>query len=315
MFKPDIFQPSGYYQYLREQITAMKYYIILMIIVFSPQLISCQKDKLNDSENTTASAKTILNASYGSNASQVMDIYLPANRTATSTKVMVLIHGGGWNTGDKNDPLFAPFVDSIRSRLPDYAVFNINYRLSAKPLNIFPSQEMDVKAAVDFIFSKRNEYAISDKFVFIGASAGAQLAMLQAYKYISTVKAKAVVSFFGPSDLVEMYNNPAGGNPLISAALADAVGKTPAQDLVIYTNSSPLNFITTNNAMPTILLHGGLDPLVKPGQSAAVYNKLLSLNIPTQNILYPAGGHGDWNAATYTNAFNNVQAFLQLHVL
>ena len=288
----------------------MKSVLVVCIITI---FISCQKEGSIVDGNRLI-AKTTTNVSYGSHTAQVMDVYLPANRTAASTKVMVIIHGGGWNSGDKNDPLFAPFVDSIRRRLPDYAVFNINYRLSARPLNIFPSQEMDVKAAVDFIFAKRNEYVISDKLVFVGASAGAQLAMLQAYKYTNSIRAKAVVSFFGPSDLVEMYNNPAGGNPLISAALADAVGKTPAEDLLLYTSSSPLNFITVNNAMPTILLHGGLDPLVKPGQSAAVYNKLLSLNIATQNVLYPMGGHGDWNAATYTDAFNKVQAFLQIHV-
>lgn len=309
-----IFQPFGYYHYLREQITAMKYHIILMIIVFSSLFISCQKDNLDASSNTTASTKTILNKGYGSNASQVMDIYLPANRSTTSTKVMVLIHGGGWTTGDKNDPLFLPIVDTLKRRLPGYAIFNINYRLSASPDFLFPSQEMDVKAAVEFIYANRNEYGISDNFVMAGASAGAHLAMLQAYKYNSPVKAKAVISLFGIGDLLQMYNNPVGGNVLISALLAQAVGSTPLQDSLIYSSSSPINFISNSTAMPTILLHGGLDPLVAPQQSVALQNKLNTAGIINRYILYPTAGHGDWDNATYSNAYSNIQAFLSLHV-
>ena len=50
---------------------------------------------------------------------------------------------------------------------------------------------------------------ISDKFVLLGASAGGHLSLLHAYKYTTPVKIKAVVDFFGPTDLVDMYNNPA----------------------------------------------------------------------------------------------------------
>jgi acetyl esterase/lipase len=266
-------------------------------------LVSCQKEEVNTGSGNTA-AQTMLNVSYGPNAAQKMDVYLPANRSTATTKVMVLIHGGGWNSGDKQDPLFIPFVDSIRNRLPGYAVFNINYRLSAKPLNLFPTQEMDVKQAVEYIFSKRTEYGISDKFVMAGASAGAHLAMLYAYKYSSPVKAKAVVSYFGPSDLTQMYNNPVGGNVLISLVLADAIGKTPTEDPALYFNSSPINFISSNTAMPTILLHGGTDPLVSPQQSVAVQTKLF----------YPSGGHGDWDAPTYTDGFIKIQTFLAAQV-
>lgn len=274
---------------------------------------ACTKDKEDVVGEDNSTAKTILNVSYGTSSEQVMDVYLPANRSVT-TKVMLLIHGGGWTSGDKNDPLFFPFVDSIKGRLPEYAIFNINYRLATPPLNLFPSQELDIKAATEFIYAKRSEYGISDKFVLVGASAGAHLAMLQAYKYNSPVKAKGVVSFFGPADLLDMYNNPVGGNTLISLTLAQTIGKTPAQDPFIYSNSSPIKYISAASAMPTILLHGGLDPLVNPLQSLAVKTKLTASGVANQYILYPTGGHGDWNSTLYTDAFKNVQAFLALHV-
>ncbi len=277
-------------------------------------LASCSKDVSDVDPQDNSVAKNLANVAYGADVSQVMDIYLPAGRSTNTTKVMLLIHGGGWTGGDKNDPLFFPFVDSIKRRLPEYAVFNINYRLSANPLNLFPTQEMDIKAATEFIVSKRSEYGISDKFVIVGASAGAHLAMLQAYKYNSVVKPKAVVSFFGPSDLLDMYNNPVGGNTLISFTVGVTIGKTPAQDPVIYSSSSPVNFISSTTAMPTILLHGGLDPLVNPQQSIAVKDKLAQAGIANQYVFYPNAGHGDWDGPTYTDAFNKIEAFLSLHV-
>ena len=223
-----------------------------------------------------------------------------------------MIHGGGWTSGDKAD--FTAFVDTLKRRLPEYAIFNVNYRLSANPANLFPTQELDIKAVVEFIHSKAAEYNISNKYVLMGASAGAHLAMLQAYKYNTPMKAKAVVSFFGPSDLTDMYNNPVGSNPLFSLVLAGAVGVTPAQDPALYINSSPVSFINSSSAMPTILLHGGMDPLVSPSQSVAVQTKLNAAGMINQYVLYPAGGHGDWDAATYTDAFNKIQLFLETNV-
>jgi acetyl esterase/lipase len=292
----------------------MKRVATAIAIFASIVLASCSKDDSEIAPPDSNAAQTLLNVAYGTTPAQVMDVYLPAGRSESTTKVMLLIHGGAWTSGDKNDPLFLPFVDSIKRRLPGYAVFNINYRLSANPLNLFPTQEMDIKAATEFIVSKRTEYRISDKFVIVGASAGAQLGMLQAYKYNSVIKPRAVVSFFGPGDLLDMYSNPVGGNTAISFAIASAIGKTPTQDPAIYSSSSPINFISSSTAMPTILLHGGLDPLVKPQQSIAVRDKLVMAGIANQYVFYPGAGHGDWDGPTYTDAFNKIVAFLALHV-
>jgi acetyl esterase/lipase len=289
----------------------MKLSRFLSILAITAIVFSCKKSD-PDPGTTTEPAKTILNVAYGTDALQKMDVYLPAGRTAAATKVMVMIHGGGWTTGDKTD--FNAFVDTMKRRLPDYAIFNINYRLSAIPVNVFPAQENDVKAAMTFIFGKSAEYLISNKYVLIGASAGGHLAMLQAYKYSVPLKPKAVVSFFGPSDLADMYTNPVGGSALLAFGLAQAVGKTPAQDSALYANSSPVTFIGSTSSMPTILLHGGADPLVKPSQSIAVRDKLLMSGIINQYVFYPTGGHGDWNGATYFDAFNKIEAFLKTNV-
>ena len=292
----------------------MKLQKLFFFILPLSLLLACNKKDADNSGGGTnpAAAQTITDVAYGTDAAQKMDVYLPANRSITSTKVMVMIHGGGWTGGDKTD--FIAFVDTMKKRLPDYAIFNINYRLStAGTTNLFPTQETDVKAALQFIYSKASVYLISDKYVLIGASAGAHLSMLQGYKYTVPVKPKAIVSFFGPSDLTDMYNNPTGGNPLISLVLAQAVGKTPIQDAALYTSSSPVSFINSA-APPTILLHGNADPLVSPSQSVAVKNKLTTAGVVNQYILNAGKGHGDWDNATYSNAFVNIQAFLLANV-
>lgn len=269
--------------------------------------------KTDNTVFVTVSARNYTDVSYGTDPKQKMDIYLPAGRRADSTKILVLIHGGGWIGGDKSD--FNTNIDTLKARLPDYGIFNINYRLSTGVTNTFPTQETDVQTAIRFIYGNAaNQYQVNpQKFVLMGASAGGHLAMLQGFKDSIPVKPKAIVSFFGPSDLLDMYFNPVGGNPLLSAGLAQAVGKTPIQDPAIYLSSSPMYFIN-GGSPPTILLHGGLDPLVNPSQSLNVNLALTALNIPSQYVFYPTGGHGDWNAATYTDAFNKIQAFLAANV-
>jgi acetyl esterase/lipase len=279
---------------------------ILWMLSFCILLISCQKDDDTPPDNSIPE-KTELNVSYGSNAAQKMDVYLPSNRSTTTTKVMILIHGGGWNQGDKTD--FAVYVDTLKKRLPSYAIFNINYRLANAP-NIFPAQELDVKAAIEFIYNKRTEYGISDKFVLLGASAGGHLALLHAYKYTSPVKIKAVVDFFGPTDLVEMYNNPI--NPLIPLQLSAVTGGNPTSHAPMYQQSSPINFVTPQ-ASPTILLHGGADIVVAPSQSLSLQIRLLMAGVPNQYVFYPAENHG-WVGANLTDSFNKIVLFLSANV-
>ncbi len=300
--------PIGYFNtihllLLRFFIQTKPMRIVLMLLIATVGFFSCKKK-----DQSANAAKILFNVKYGADAKQAMDIYLPSNRTATTTPVLILIHGGAWVEGNRTD--LNAFVDTLKRRAPHYAIFNISYRLAANGQNIFPSQEQDVKAAVEFILSKRTEYNISDRFALLGASAGAHLALLHVYKYTTPVKAKAVVSFFGPTELVQMYNNPP--NPLIPLLLTSVTGGTPATLPAVYQQSSPFNFVT-NTSSPTLLLHGGLDIVVASSQSTLLQNKLNSVAVPNQLVFYPAGGHGDWDAATYHDAFNKVDAFLKIH--
>jgi len=277
----------------------MKYYFLLCCLVF----LGCRKDDL-----TPLPEQTMQNIAYGTDAAQKMDIYLPAGRNFSPSKVIIIIHGGAWNQGDKAD--FTSYVDTLKRRLPDYAIFNINYRLATGTNNFFPAQENDIKAAVDFIYSKRLEYDISDKYVLLGASAGGHLALLQTYKYSTPVKIKAVVDFFGPTELADMYNNPP--NPFIPLLLQQVTGGTPITHATLYQQSSPLNF-TTAQSSPTIILQGGLDIVVSPSQALLLNNRLQSLGVIHEYVFYPAEGHG-WFGANLTDSFDKIALFLAANV-
>jgi acetyl esterase/lipase len=286
------------------KIKSMKPFISLVLMMFLLQ--SCQKETATP--NDTA-AKTELNTAYGTQAQQKMDIYLPQGRTENTTKAIILIHGGGWSGGDKSD--LTPYIDTLKKRLPGYAIFNINYRLAAGSSNQFPTQEMDVKAALEFIYSKKSEYKITDKWALLGTSAGAHLSLLQAYKYTNPVKIKAVVDFYGPTDMIEMYNNPA--SILVPPALVQGVvGATPTSNLSLYQASSPVNYVN-NESCPTILLHGGADVIVSVNQSILLRNKLQRFSVSHQYVLYASENHG-WVGANLTDSFDKIVAFLTTHV-
>ncbi len=265
-------------------------------------IVSCKK---TDTTNASVSLQTdIMNVAYGSDPLQNMDIYLPPNRSTTDTKVLVMIHGGGWSGGDKAD--FNSFIDTVKQRLPNYAIFNLNYRLAGNANNFFPTQENDIKSAVEFIYSKRADYFISDKFALLGASAGAHLALLQGYKYTSPVRVKAIIDFFGPTDMTAMYNSPAmpGGD----LAILNVMGTTPSLDSVLYATSSPINFVTPT-AAPTLIMHGGVDNIVSISQSDSLFARLDSANVISSYVIYPTQSHG-WTGPDLYDSFNRLQSFL-----
>jgi acetyl esterase/lipase len=235
-----------------------------------------------------------------------MDVYLPANRDTGNTKLMILIHGGAWIEGDKSD--FS--MPDIRKLLPGYAFANINYRLYSNGQNKFPAQEEDVNAAVSFLLSHQATYKFSRKVVLLGASAGAQLALLQGYKYANMIAPKAIVSYFGPTDLTYLYNHPA--SPLIPTTLASIIGFTPTQNAAIYASSSPINYVTTTSA-PTLLLQGDADILVPVDQANMLNDKLNTAGVTHQLVIYPGEQHG-FTDKTMADTYIKITSFLQANV-
>ena len=251
--------------------------------------------------NTTI-ADTMLNVAYGNNALQQVDIYLPANRSSATTPSLILLHGGGWNSGSRHS--LAAYIDSFKKRMPQYAIFNIDYRLVSNNIH-FTDQEKDIQLAVDFIAAHANGYHISNnKLVMIGISAGAHLALLQSYKN-NAPKIAAVVDFFGPADLISMYNNP--WNAMIPHLLESAIGGSP-QTNITYKELSPVSFINADSP-PTLIFHGKQDHIVDVSQSKLLQYKLQQAGVKNKLVVYPNAGHG-WFGITLSDSFDTIESFL-----
>lgn len=266
---------------------------VLIIAILS----SCKK------EPAQTEARILKDVSYGESGQQKMDIYLPESRTSATTKTVVFIHGGGWVEGDKSD--MNSYVDTLRKLMPGYAVINLNYRLAYNSsVNVFPAQENDVKSAIAYYLNQAEDYMVSDDLVLLGASAGGHLAMLHAYKNDPGGNVRAVVDFFGPFDLVALWNY----SIIQQLILYGATGAFPVDNPTLYTSSSPSSYITASSP-PTIALQGGADPLVPPSQTSALIAALDAAGVTNELAYYPAEGHG-WTGANMVDSFRKIVTFI-----
>lgn len=279
--------------------------------------VSCVKDDKpgppDEPEVTKPTeAQTIKDLSYGA---EKMDVYLPAGRTTESTNVLILLHGGAWFEGDKNgddDPHFKIALEGFKKQYPDWAIFNLNYPLvTISGKNKFPAQENAFKSAIQYIFDRRNEFGISDKWVYAGLSAGAHLALLQGYKYSSPIKPKAIIDFYGPTDITALYNWSDSYTQMGMRILLDG---TPTNNSSLYSSSSPINFITAQSP-PTLILQGGNDDTVPEAQSLALRDELKAAGVKYEYADYlKEQTHGWSDPAIWTQCFTSIQNFLTANV-
>lgn len=279
-------------------------FIGIILLVSTIVFASCNKKEKKEPDTPS---QVVYNVSYGTDPRHLMDVHLPENRSADSTKVMVFIHGGGWTSGNKSD--ITGLLTTFKNNLPNYAIISINYRLCSNDssyINGFPAQEQDVQQAIEFIKSSSSEWKISNKIVLVGMSAGAHLSLLQAYKHNSDQSIKAVAAFFPPTYLAEGYDN----FPASKALIELVTGGTPTDVPQIYYESSPANY--TGNAIPTILFHGVIDNVVPLRQSTLLKDSLISHGKIVNMVTVPAQGHG-FSAAKYVETIDNIGTFFSTY--
>lgn len=260
-------------------------------------------------KDTAVAALDMKNVSYGSDTAQKIDVYLPARRDIENTKVILFIHGGSWVAGDKME--FDNAIAALHPELPGYAMFNMNYRL-ASGQNRFPVQISDIQSAMKFIEGKADDYNINaSKICLVGASAGAHLALLQAYANNHDRRIKAVVDLFGPADLKDLYVN----HPIPQEAryvLMNLLGKTPSSNPDLYNEASPINFVNAHT-VPTLIFHGTGDIVVPIAQSNALKAKLLANKVKVQMTSYAGEGHG-WYGKNLVDTYAKTIEFIKENV-
>lgn len=268
-----------------------KIQLILMCSILSIFLFNCNN---SDDDNVIiypVNEDVILeNVSYGSHERHKMDVFLPADRNTSKTKILVMIHGGGWIGGDKSDfdaIINKNNIEELKKQFPDIAVFTLNYRLATATTNQYPAAEQDIKSAMDFIFRSAKNYQVNANATYIlGGSAGAHLAALYAVKNPSS-RLIGIIGISGAYELKSLYTD---GNNEARTVLETFLGGTPDTKAENYFNASPYNFVKATTTK-YLLLHGTEDELVPISQANKFENELKNKNINVQTFYY-SGGHG-----------------------
>jgi acetyl esterase/lipase len=159
---------------------------------------------------------------------------------------IIVVHGGSWSSGDSKQ---LPELNSFLAA-KGFNVAAINYRMAPKYQT--PAPVEDIKQALAYLTKHAGELHIdTNKFVLLGRSAGAQIALLAAYT-LHDKRIKGVIDFYGPADMVWGYSIPS--NPLIMDSrkvMERYIGGSYKQVPAKYVACSPLEFAETG-AIPTL---------------------------------------------------------------
>jgi acetyl esterase/lipase len=274
--------------------------------LFLALCLGCSKDS---SEEETigvvpevVEAYQALNVSYGSDENQVFDIYLPENRT-TSTKILILIHGGSWVSGDKSD------MSSIKSFIsalhPNVGIVNMNYTLADINNPPIPMQTEDISMVVDYLSMNKSSLIVSDDIGFIGLSAGAHLSLLWSYAHDVNNQVDMVCSIVGPAN----FTDPAYYDNVLYQPVFQLFGNPSIEFLE---SASPYHRATTSSP-PTLLFYGGMDPLVPTSQGVDMDAQLTTLGVPHEFHFYPEEGHG-WDGENLLDTTSKISTYINTYI-
>lgn len=199
---------------------------------------------------------------------------------------VIVVHGGSWSSGDSRQ---LPELNAVLAKL-GYNVAAINYRMA--PKYQAPAPVEDIRNCIKYLREHADSLNVdTNKFVLIGRSAGAQIALLAAYTLHDPLII-GVVDFYGPADMVWGYLIPS--NPLIMDSrrvMINYLGGRYEQVPDKYVASSPIEFVTKQSP-PTLIIHGETDVLVSPVHSQKLDARLNQYYVPHYWLKLPWATHG-----------------------
>ncbi len=234
----------------------------------------------------------LISLAYGNDTRNVMDVYLPENRT-DKTPFVLLIHGGGWIAGDKS--YFSFLQDNLLNK--GIASASINYRYISE--NIHYNELMsDINNAIHYIQQNALSWNIRNKgFIIGGHSAGAHMALLYAYSFDENSHIKSIISMAGPSDffdknILDMLKKQYPEQFRVIEWLANAKYE---KEQVLAENFKLISPYWKIKNVPTLFIHGQKDELINYSQAEMLYNKLQDSKIKSKLVLIPEANHSFTN--------------------
>jgi acetyl esterase/lipase len=234
----------------------------------------------------------------GGDVSLQLDLLLPKEEQEKPRPVIVWIHGGGWQNGNKASGArrLTRFVAT-----GDYAGVSVGYRLSG--VATWPAQIHDCKAAIRWIRANAKKYNFdSDKIGVWGSSAGGHLVSLLGtsgdVKDLEgengspgqSSRVTCVVDFCGPSDFLAFgkesprMNTP--GQPVFKL-----FGGPLAEHEAASRIASPVTHVSKDDP-PFLILHGTADRTVPISQADLFHAALVKAGVDSTYIQIDGGGHG-----------------------
>ncbi len=230
---------------------------------------------------------------------ETMDVYMPnaAIQTNKTLPVVIWTHGGAWLSGDKLGA--APYYALLANQ--GFVVAALNYSLA--PAKTYPTQLYQLNDAYKYIQANALHFhADTQKIVFAGDSAGAQLSSQMAALITNSTYAKEVGlrPALAPSQLagvvlfcgiykVEGLTESSATLPKIVSWGSDvsvwAYLGTRDKSSPLVRQASPYYHVTKD--FPATFISGGNgDPLTN-AQSLPFANELTSLGVPVSTLFYP----------------------------
>lgn len=246
----------------------------------------------------------------------LLDVYLPQTPGTTKRPGVILVHGGGWLEGDKQD--FADLGRGLAEK--GYLAFSVNYRLATPETNKFPTQIEDVQRAVRWIRAHAAEYHLDgDRLCALGSSAGGQLVALlgttdtrdnrEASLAAYSSRVTCVVAIAAPADLSVPLVVETGAE----GAVLNLIGQPRLTAPQIYREASPI-FQIDEKTVPFLIFHGELDPLVPVEQARRFEAALKQANIESELVIFPDEGHGFTQEKNIQVFIEKLFAFLEKHL-
>ncbi len=221
--------------------------------------------------------KIVRGTAYGPEASQQLDIYIPAQQSARRLPVVVFFYGGRWTTGKKEYYRFAGDAFAKRGYIaviPDYRKY---------PRVRFPAFAEDGAKALAWVFDLIADYGGNPDRIFVaghsaGAHIGALLAANPAYLAREGKERSAVVRGFaglaGPyaftpdePDLEDMFGPPE---------------RYPAMQVTSFIDGTQ---------PPMLLLYGDADTQVRRFNLDRLETRIREKGGVVKSVIYHGTGH------------------------
>jgi acetyl esterase/lipase len=236
-----------------------------------------------------------------------LDVYMPPASSAPNGAGIIIVHGGSWSAGERND---FPQWNRWLAR-QGYTIFDIDYRLTQPNWQTATS---DVKCAVLWVKAHATEFSVNpSRLALMGRSAGGHLALLAAYTAGDArlppscaqesgaldASVRAVVSLYAPTDTLWAYDNPANRRVIDGPlTLRCFLGGSPYEGDELrerFRLASPIAHVNAQTPA-TLLIHGGRDQLVRKENMPRLVEALRQADVAHQTLLIPYAQHGfDYN--------------------